>query len=68
MIAKSGQSLLAIINDILDLSKIEAGKLEVETLDVDPAEAGETVLRLFAERARSKGLDLADGSPFRPAR
>ena len=59
MIAKSGQSLLAIINDILDLSKIEAGKLEVETLDVDPAETSEIGLRLFAERARSKGLDLA---------
>ncbi len=58
VIAKSGQSLLAIINDILDLSKIEAGRLEVETLDVEPAEAGETVLRLFAERARSSGLDL----------
>ncbi len=59
VIAKSGQSLLAIINDILDLSKIEAGKLDVETLDVEPVEAGETVLRLFAERARSRGLDLA---------
>ena len=58
VIAKSGQSLLAIINDILDLSKIEAGRLEVETLDVEPAEAGETVLRLFAERARASGLDL----------
>jgi signal transduction histidine kinase/CheY-like chemotaxis protein len=58
VIAKSGQSLLAIINDILDFSKIEAGRLEVERLDVDPADATETVLRLFAERARSKGLDL----------
>jgi two-component system sensor histidine kinase BarA len=59
VIAKSGQSLLAIINDILDLSKIEAGRMEVETLDVDPVEAAENVLRLFAARARSKGLDLA---------
>jgi two-component system sensor histidine kinase BarA len=58
VIAKSGQSLLAIINDILDFSKIEAGRLEVEHLDVDPIDATETVLRLFAERARSKGLDL----------
>ena len=59
VIARSGSSLLAIINDILDISKIEAGKLEVEHLEVDAAEAVETVLRLFADRARSKGLDLA---------
>jgi len=59
VIARSGSSLLAIINDILDISKIEAGKLEVEHLEVDAAEAVETVLRLFADRAASKGLDLA---------
>ncbi len=59
VIARSGASLLAIINDILDLSKIEAGKLEVEHLDVDAAEAVDTVLKLFADRARSKNLDLA---------
>lgn len=59
VIARSGQSLLAIINDILDFSKIEAGKLEVECLDVDAAEAVDTVLRLFADRAVGKGLDLA---------
>lgn len=59
VIARSGQSLLAIINDILDFSKIEAGKLEVEQMDVDAAEAVDTVLRLFAARAQDKGLDLA---------
>ena len=59
VIARSGSSLLAIIGDILDLSKIEAGKLDVERLDVDAAEAVDTTLRLFADRARSKGLDLA---------
>jgi signal transduction histidine kinase/DNA-binding LytR/AlgR family response regulator len=59
VIARSGASLLAIINDILDLSKIEAGKLEVEHLAVDAGEAVDTVLKLFADRARSKGLDLA---------
>ena len=37
VIVKSGQSLLTIINDILDLSKIEAGKLELESMPVDPA-------------------------------
>ncbi|MGE3244969.1 MAG: ATP-binding protein [Beijerinckiaceae bacterium] len=59
VIARSGQSLVAIINDILDFSKIEAGKLDVETLAVDPAACAETVVSLFAERAQSKGLDLA---------
>ncbi|MCA0406002.1 MAG: response regulator [Proteobacteria bacterium] len=59
VIARSGASLLAIINDILDISKIEAGKLEVEHLDVDPFEAVDTVLKLFADRAGAKGLDLA---------
>jgi len=59
VVARSGASLLAIINDILDLSKIEAGKLEVEHVAVDPHEAVDTVTKLFADRARTKGLDLA---------
>jgi two-component system sensor histidine kinase BarA len=58
VIARSGTSLLAIINDILDLSKIESGKLTVEQLAVDPEESAEAVLQLFCDRARSKGLDL----------
>ncbi|HZG29750.1 MAG TPA: ATP-binding protein [Ensifer sp.] len=59
VIARSGASLLAIINDILDLSKIEAGKLDVEHLAVSPFEAVDTVLRLFADRAHTRKLDLA---------
>ncbi len=59
VIVRSGQTLLAIINDILDLSKIEAGKLEVETMAVDPVEAADDVTRLFGDRAQSKNLDLA---------
>ncbi|MFA6965859.1 ATP-binding protein [Bosea sp. (in: a-proteobacteria)] len=58
VIARSGTSLLAIINDILDISKIEAGKLEVETLEIDPEDPVEAVLQLFSDRARSKALDL----------
>jgi len=59
VIVNSGQSLLAIINDILDFSKIEAGKLELEALPVDLAQQADTAISLFAERARSKGVDLA---------
>ncbi|MDB5441310.1 MAG: hypothetical protein JWM33_3737, partial [Caulobacteraceae bacterium] len=59
VIAKSGSSLLAIINDLLDFSKIEAGKMELETVAVDPAEIAEDVASLFWEKAASKGLDLA---------
>ncbi len=58
IIVGSGQSLLAIINDILDLSKIEAGKLELEALPVNPASIVDSALRLFSERAISKNIDL----------
>ena len=59
VIARSGQSLLAIINDILDFSKIEAGKLELEEVSFELRDVIDTVITLFAERASSKGLDLA---------
>jgi signal transduction histidine kinase/CheY-like chemotaxis protein len=59
VIVNSGQSLLAIINDILDFSKIEAGKLALEAMPVDVAQQADMTISLFAERARSKNLDLA---------
>jgi signal transduction histidine kinase/CheY-like chemotaxis protein len=59
VIVKSGQSLLTVINDILDLSKIEAGKLQLERIPVDPAGIADDVISLFWERASSRGLDLA---------
>jgi len=59
VIVRSGQSLLTIINDILDLSKIEAGKLELEQVEVSPCRVIDDVMSLFWERAQSKGLDLA---------
>jgi len=59
VIARSGRSLLAIINDILDFAKVEAGKLDLECVPLSPAEIADTVVTLFAERARAAGLDLA---------
>lgn len=59
IIARSGKSLLTIINDILDLSKIESGKLELETVPLSPDALVADVASLFWERARDKGLDLA---------
>ena len=59
IILKSGKSLIAIINDILDLSKIEAGRLQLEHTDVAPAGLAADIVDLFWDRAAGKGLDLA---------
>src|SRR5262249_34067672 len=58
-VRRSGETLLAIINDILDYSKIEAGKLDLEAIDVDVREVVEDVAELLAERAQAKGVELA---------
>lgn len=58
-VRQSGQSLLRIVNDILDLSKLEAGKLTLELANFDVRETVEEVIDLVAERAQSKGLTLA---------
>ena len=58
MAHRSGEALLGIINDILDLSKIEAGKLELEAIPFDLWEVAEDVAELLAERAHGKGLEL----------
>lgn len=55
---RSGEALLEIIDDILDLSKIEAGKLHLETVDFSPAAVLEEVIQAVSGRARSKGLAL----------
>ncbi len=58
-IQRSGQALLEILNDILDLSKIEAGKLELESIAFDPLQAMNDVLALSGTRASAKGLLLS---------
>ena len=59
VIRKSGQALLRLINDILDLSKIEAGKLELTPTAFSPPALIEEVGQVFRYRAAEKGLVLA---------
>ena len=54
----SADSLLAVINDILDYSKIEAGKIEMEVIDFNLHNCVEEVLKTFAPVADEKGLEL----------
>ena len=51
-------ALLAVINDVLDLSKIEAGRLELEAIPFDVRDVVHQALRTLAPRAQQKGLDL----------
>ena len=55
---ESGNALLAIINDILDVSKLEAGKVELENIDFDLVETVETSVALLTAKARERKLDL----------
>src|SRR5690606_37078608 len=52
-------ALLTIINDILDISKIEAGKLELEFIDFNIRRMIADTLALVQERARAKGVSVA---------
>jgi two-component system sensor histidine kinase/response regulator len=54
----AGDNLLTIINDILDFSKVEAGHLELETIDFDLVQVVEDVAELVAESAQEKRLEL----------
>jgi signal transduction histidine kinase len=63
-ILESGRHLLSLINDILDLSKIEAGHMELELTEFDLPQAIENALILVRERASRRGIRL--GSTIDP--
>ena len=66
VIAQSGELLLGVLNDVLDLSKIEAGRMEIRNEAVDPAELVRNTCALFQAAADQKALELAcrvDGLP-----
>ena len=62
-IHRSGAALLDIINDILDVSKIEAGKLTLDPHDFDPRLLIEETVQIFSESASAKGLLLTARLP-----
>ena len=57
--SSAGENLLNIINDILDISKVEAGHLDLEDIDFDLIEVVEKTCEVIALRAHEKGLELA---------
>lgn len=54
----SGQSLLRVVNDILDFSRVESGQLQLESEPFDPADSVERVAELLVASAEAKGLAL----------
>ncbi|MET0266575.1 MAG: PAS domain S-box protein [Duganella sp.] len=63
MVQSSARDLLSMINDLLDLARIETGKVELELTSLGCRQMIDEVLALLAPQARSKGLafDFADG-------
>jgi len=69
LVKASGESLLSVINDILDFSKVEAGKLELETIEFNLYDCVGDTMKGLALRAHQKGLELAyDADPEVPPR
>ena len=58
IIEKSSENLLEIINNILDLSKIESNKVEIEDVEFNPIAEFESAVDVYAVRASEKGIDL----------
>ncbi|UYL09452.1 response regulator [Bdellovibrio sp. SKB1291214] len=59
VITRNGLQLSQIINDILDISKVESGQFNVENLEVDPQAIAEDVISSLSLEAKDKGIDLS---------
>ena len=64
----SGQQLLALINDILELAKLEAGKMRLHPEPVNPADVCEHAAAMFRPQAEKKNIDLKVHGRRRAAR
>lgn len=60
-IRRSGEGLMAVLNDVLDLARIEAGKMTVEMVPYDPADLAQRCAALFGPRAEGAGLTFEVG-------
>jgi PAS domain S-box-containing protein len=69
IVRQSSEALLTVINDILDFSKVEAGRLDIETIDFDLVTTVTQTVDLLAVRAAEKGLEfICDIPPTLPRR
>jgi signal transduction histidine kinase len=57
-IQQSGRHLLSLVNDILDMSKVDAGQLDLEVSEIQLGQALENGLSMIEEEARSRGIEL----------
>ena len=59
IIKESGEGLLGVINEILDISRIEAGKLQLDIVEFELLPALESIVEMLAGKARAKGIEMA---------
>ncbi|MEM6946641.1 MAG: ATP-binding protein [Pseudomonadota bacterium] len=62
-ILTSGQHLLELINDILDMAKIEAGKMTISLAPIDPTEPTDAAVRMMRQKVEAKGISLVLDAP-----